>query len=83
MGFPDGCDTDKLLEVALGLMFLTVHGDDAAPRVWKGLDWGILDLLYQRGWITDPRGKAKSVMLTEEGDKLAQRFFEKHFQRGD
>ncbi len=29
-------------------------------------------LLYQKGWIADPRGKAKSMLLTEEGLKAAE-----------
>ena len=37
------------------------------------------DLLYEKGWIWDPKGKAKSVVLTEEGVSLADTFMEKHF----
>jgi hypothetical protein len=81
VSLPDGCDIDKLAEVALGLMFLTIHGD-SFPRAWKGLDWDVLNLLYEKGWISDPKSKAKSVALTEEGVRLAQAFFEKHFRQG-
>jgi predicted transcriptional regulator len=51
------------------------------PRAWKGFDWDILNLLYEKGWISDPRGKAKSVMLSEEGEQLAERFFKQYFEQ--
>ena len=81
MALPDGCDIDKLAEMALGLMFLTIHDGGSMPRAWKGLDWDVLRLLYEKGWISDPRSKAKSVALTDEGVRLAEAFFEKHFRK--
>ncbi len=77
---PDENDIDweKVEEVALALLSLTLHDH---CRVWKGLDWDLMDHLHKRGWILDPKGKAKSVVITEEGRALAQTFFEKHFVR--
>ena len=74
--FPDDLDTDKLAEVALGLLTLTIHD---GCRAWKGLDWGVMNLLFERGWIEDPKGKAKSVVLTNSGLELAERLLQKHF----
>ena len=51
-------------DLTLALMYLTLHDE---VRVWKGHSWEVLDHLFQQGLITDPRSKAKSVMLTEEG----------------
>lgn len=79
MALPEGCDSEKIAEVALGLMFLTIHGDCSGARAWKGLDWDILNLLHDKGWISDPKSKAKSVSVSEEGERLAERFFAKHF----
>ncbi|XQF91838.1 DUF6429 family protein (plasmid) [Pseudoalteromonas espejiana] len=31
------------------------------------MDWSITDRLYEKGYIHDPVGKTKSVVLTEEG----------------
>ena len=45
---PDELDAEKLAEVALGLLALTIHD---GSRAWKGLDWGVMNLLYERGWI--------------------------------
>ena len=76
---PDELDAEKLAEVALGLLALTIHD---GSRAWKGLDWGVMNLLYERGWIQDPHGKAKSVILTDEGLGLAEKLLRKHFGRG-
>jgi hypothetical protein len=43
------------------------------------VDWDLLDALYQKGWIGDPKGKAKSVVLTDEGAHLAEAFLTRHF----
>ena len=76
--FGDEIDADKVAEAALAILSLTIHDDG---RVWKGLDWGLMDLLHEKGWIVDPRSKAKSVALTEEGERLAQEFLRKYFAR--
>jgi hypothetical protein len=57
-------DTEKLDDAALAILSLTLHDGD---RVWKGLDWAITDRLFEKGLIGDPKGKAKSLMLTKEG----------------
>ena len=72
----DSYDQDKIDEVVLALMQLTLHDD---YRAWKGFDWDVLDRLHEKGWIADPRNKAKSVVLTEEGLAQSARLFEKHF----
>lgn len=74
-------DADKLEEVALALLGMTSFTDHGAVRVWKGLDWDLLDSLCARGWITNPKNKAKSVVLTQEGQRLAPEFFRRHFAR--
>ena len=53
-------DTDKIDEAILALLYLGLH--DGA-RAWKGFDWDAMDRLHQQGFITDPRSKAKSVVL--------------------
>jgi len=72
-------DSDKVDEVALGLLYLTMHNEGLVTRAWKGLDWEILNRMHEKGWIADPKSKAKSVVLTDEGKASAKRFFEKHF----
>jgi len=76
---PPELDPEKLAEVALALLSLTRH----EGRVWKSLDWDVMNLLFEKGWIGDPISKAKSVTLTKEGERLASGFLAKHFARGD
>lgn len=79
MSLPTNCNSEKIAEVAIGLMYLTLHGRNLGLRAWKGFDWDILDSLHEKGWIGDPKGKARSVIITEEGKAQAQLMFEKHF----
>jgi predicted HD phosphohydrolase len=74
-------DQEKLAEAALAILSLTAHEDQWATRAWKGLDWDLLSLLHDRGWIDDPVGKQKSVVFTDEGKELAVLFLEKHFAK--
>jgi hypothetical protein len=48
-------------------------------RAWKSFDWGALDRLHARGYIADPKNKAKSVVLSAEGLERARTLFERHF----
>ncbi|MBL8728982.1 MAG: hypothetical protein JNM25_11165 [Planctomycetes bacterium] len=72
-------DRDKAEEVVMALLFLTSFDDHGFARAWKSHDWGLLDGLHRRGWIHDPKGKAKSVVLTEEGRARARELFERYF----
>jgi hypothetical protein len=72
-------DKDKVDEAVLALLYLTMFGDKYGARAWKGHDWDALDRLYEKGFIGDPKGKAKSVILTEEGVAKAEELFCKLF----
>lgn len=48
-------------------------------RAWKGHDWQVMNSLHEKGYISNPATKAKSVALTEKGAKLSQEQFEKRF----
>jgi hypothetical protein len=74
---PEELDGEKLAEAALAILSLTLHG----RRVWKALNWNLMNLLFEKGWICDPVSKTKSVLLTEEGEELARSFLVKHFGR--
>jgi len=69
-------DKDKVDEMVLALLFLTLHGDH---RAWKGRDWDVLGRLHEEGMILDPVGKAKSVVLTAEGEQRCEELFRRHF----
>lgn len=72
-------DNDKIDRAVLALLYLGLH-DEA--RAWKGFDWDALDRLFKKGFISNPRGKAKSVVFTEEGLDEAQRLLEENFSAG-
>lgn len=72
-------DRDKVDEVTLALLWLTGFKDAGGVRAWKGHDWETMDRLYSKEFISDPRGKQKSVVLTEAGEKESKRLFDKYF----
>jgi len=72
-------DKDKVDEMVLALLYLTSSHDKYATRAWKGLDWEAMDRLHKKGYISDPKTRDLSVVLTEEGAKLSQELFFKHF----
>lgn len=80
MSIPQDVDRDKLAEAALAILGLTAFRDGGVVRAWKGLDWDLLAILHERGWISDPRGKAKSVVLSDEGARLADELLLRHFR---
>jgi hypothetical protein len=43
------------------------------------MDWEVSDRLHVKGYIGNPKGKTKSVVLTEEGAKRSEELFEKYF----
>jgi hypothetical protein len=69
-------DHDKIDEAVLALAYLTLH--DRA-RVWKSFDWDALGRLHEKGYISEPVSKAKSVVLTQQGLKEAERLCRKLF----
>ena len=72
-------DWDKIEEAGLAILFLARFNDGQGDRAWKGMDWGLLDRLFERGLISDPKGKAKSVRFTEEGLEHAEAAFGRMF----
>ena len=79
MPLPPNVDREKLNQVALAILGLNAFQDHHVVRAWKGMDWDLLDQLFERGWIANPKGKAKSVVLTDEGARLAHEFLVEHF----
>jgi len=71
-------NTARIHEAVLALLYLGLHERN---RAWKGFDWDAMGRLHEKGFITDPVGKAKSVAFTEEGLQEARRLFELLFSR--
>jgi len=70
---------EKVDEMALALLYLTTSRDKYGARAWKGMDWDTLDRLYKKGYIGNPKSKAQSFVLSEEGAKLSEELFFQHF----
>jgi hypothetical protein len=76
-------DKDKVDEMVLALLHLTMFEEDQhGARAWKSHDWEAMDRLHAKGYISDPKSKAKSVVMTGEGAQRARKLFEKHFMSG-
>lgn len=73
------CDEKKIDEVVLALLYLTSFTDHGFVRAWKGHDWDALNRLHEKGLISDPKSKAKSVVLSEEGARQSEELFFKLF----
>ena len=75
-------DHDKVNEMVLALLYLTISEEaDWGARAWKSHDWDAMDRLHAKGYISDPKSKAKSVVLSTEGLRRARELFEHHFAR--
>ena len=74
-------DEDKIDDAVLALLYLNLHSEH---RAWKGFDWSSMDRLHEKGWISDPVGKARSVYFTDEGLQKSEHLLKQLFgQRPD
>jgi len=68
---------EKIEEATLALLFLTLHDEN---RAWKNFDFEIIDRLYEKGYIQNPKNRAKSIAFTQDGLEKAKECFEKLFK---
>lgn len=73
-------DEERIDEAVLALLWLTLHD---GRRAWKGFDWAALGRLHAKGFIADPVGRAKSVVLTDEGLRRSEALCRTLFTRSD
>ena len=71
--------TEEVDEAVLALLYLNAFEDHGQVRSWKSFDWDAMDRLHERGFIGDPKSKAKSVPLTAEGIAAAEESFRRRF----
>jgi len=71
-------DPDRIDDAALALLFLGRHDDF---RTWKSFDWNVMEWLHAKGFISNPIGKAKSVVFTEDGLHRSEALFRQLFQK--
>ncbi len=71
-------DEQRVDDAALALLALYAsrHG-----HTWKGYDFGIMNRLHARGYISDPVNRNKGVFLTEDGWRLGKSLADRLFAR--
>jgi hypothetical protein len=72
-------DYEKIDATVLALLYLTL--DEKYGTAWKTFDWETTNRLFERGYIANPAGKAKSLRLTAEGIRESKRLFDEMFVR--
>jgi hypothetical protein len=63
-------DTHRIDEAMLALLHLGLHEDS---RTWKSFDWDAMARLHEKGFISNPASKAKSIVFTEDGLRESKR----------
>jgi hypothetical protein len=74
-------DYNKIDDVVLALLHLTSFEVHDIVCSWKGHDWDALNRLFEKGMISNPKSKAKSVVLTDAGAKRAHELFNTYFRK--
>lgn len=69
-------DDQKISEVVLALLGVFEFENG---MVWKRIDFSVMNDLFDKGYITNPRSRSESVYLTDEGLQLAKELAKKHF----
>lgn len=75
-------DEGKVDDMTLALMWLVMSDGKSGCRAWKSFDWATMDRLFEKGYISDPKGKARSVGVSAEGRSRAEELFAQHFGKG-
>ena len=63
-------------DMALAVAYVSLHD---RVLIWKTIDYSITERWHQHGWIEDPRGKSKSMVLTPEGLERARQVTQRLF----
>ena len=76
---------NRIDEAVLALLHLGIFEQHpvTGTRSWKSFDWAAMGRLYDKGLISDPASKAKSVALTETGLREAEAAFRRPFESDD
>jgi Domain of unknown function (DUF6429) len=69
-------NTNRIDQSVLALLYLGLHDTD---RAWKTFDWEAMSRLHEKGYISDPVNKNKSVVFTSEGLRESERLLSQLF----
>ena len=75
----------KIDEAVLALLYRGIHERDpmGGARTWKSFDWDAMDRFHRKGLISNPVGKARSVVFTDAGLSEAEAAFHRLFESDD
>jgi hypothetical protein len=71
-------DDDKIDEIILALLGVF---EFEGGRAWKRFDFDAMDRLHASGMISQPKGRAESVRLTEAGLERARALAVRYFAK--
>jgi len=76
-------DEEKITQDVLALLYLTSFQQkkDFPFQAWKGHDWEALSRLHEKGFISDPKNKNKSIVFSDEGYLKAKQLFEDKYKK--
>src|SRR5260370_4616458 len=66
-------DAEKVQQAVLALLHLNTFDEKSGKRAWNALPWSVMDQLHDKGYISDPATRNKSVWLSDEGARLGRR----------
>lgn len=72
-------DKEIVDEMTLALLWLTMFDQGPGTRAWEEFNWEHMNRIYEKGYIDDPKSKARSVVVTKEGKWKDEELFNKHF----
>jgi hypothetical protein len=67
---------ERIDDAVLALLYLNLYH---CGVVCRGFDWDAMNRLHEKGLISDPVRKVKSVGFSEDGEKQARKIFEQMF----
>ena len=76
-------DADKVDDATLALMYLVAwrQKKNFPWSVWKSFDWETMVRLHEKGLISDPKNKNKSVTMSDEAFEKSERLFNQMFRK--
>ena len=76
---------NRIDEAVLALLYQGIfeHHPVMGARSWKAFDWSAMGRLHDKGLISNPASKAKSVLLTDVGLREAEAAFRRLFETDD
>jgi hypothetical protein len=65
----------RIDEAVLALLYLGhwIERQNKVARAWKSFDWSAMERLHDKGLISNPVGKSKCVVLSDQGLSQAKR----------